>query len=157
MPVRKASTENRLSEQKIHSLSCIKDIIRLPRSQRHTRLYHSLFSKKIPSTGTTTMYIAVINPAFPTDVYMIPNCCRLLAIQRSTPQAIPPMKSVFRSLPSIFLQLPCCLFHLSFPKGQCMEAVPHLNDASHHIKRKRTNIIHADTLCNKCHAPDGRS
>ena len=47
--MRKASTENRLSEQKIHSLSCIKDIIRLPRSQRHTRLYHStFFSKKNP-------------------------------------------------------------------------------------------------------------
>ena len=36
-----------------------------------------------------------MNPAFPTVVYWIPNCWKLLARQRATPQQIPPITSVF--------------------------------------------------------------
>ena len=33
--------------------------------------------KKIPIIGTKIMYNVVKNPAFPTDVCWIPNCCKL--------------------------------------------------------------------------------
>ena len=128
MPVRKASTENRLSEQKIHSLSCIKDIIRLPRSQRHTRLYHSLFfPKKNPKYRNNHNVHCCDKSCFSDRCIHDP---KLLQITCNTEKHTAGNTANEKCLPlfaiQFFLQLPCCLFHLSFPKGQCMEAVPHL-------------------------------
>ena len=39
----------------------------------------------------------MIKPAFPTVVYLMPNCWKLLARQRQIPQAIPPIIRVFFS------------------------------------------------------------
>ena len=41
-----------------------------------------------------------MKPAFPTEVYLIPNCWKLLARQRQIPQLIPPMSKVLR--PAVF-------------------------------------------------------
>ena len=57
----------------------------------------------MPNIGTRTMYIAVINPDLPTDVYIIPYCCKLLAIQRVIPVRIPPNIKVLFVLLFLFL------------------------------------------------------
>ena len=64
-------------------------------------LIPAFFPKKILNIGTSTMYIAVINPALPTVVYCIPICCRLPATKSMTPQQIPPSSRFFR-LPGVF-------------------------------------------------------
>ena len=43
--------------------------------------------------GTMMIYSAVINPAFPTVVYCMPYCCRLLARNSTQPQHTPPISS----------------------------------------------------------------
>ena len=42
------------------------------------------------------MYIAVINPLFPTVVYWMPICCRFDAIHSRTPQMMPPGSACFQ-------------------------------------------------------------
>ena len=61
----------------------------------------TFFFRKIPKIGTSTMYNAVIKPAFPTVVYFTPNCCRLDATHNAIPQQIPPMRRVFFSFSDI--------------------------------------------------------
>ena len=63
--------------------------------------------------------MAVMNPAFPTVVNRMPNCCRLLAAARTTPQQMPPVRSVFLSPRSFFISsslMPLFLFQLSIRK-----------------------------------------
>ena len=48
---------------------------------------------KIRRKGTMMIYSAVINPAFPTVVYCMPYCCRLLARNSTQPQHTPPISS----------------------------------------------------------------
>ena len=57
----------------------------------------TFFFIKRSKIGTIKIYMAVINPAFPTVVKEIPNCWKLLAIQSISPQLIPPMINVFLS------------------------------------------------------------
>ena len=51
----------------------------------------------MPSTGTTTMYSAVMKPALPTLAYCRAHCCRLLARPRITPHKTPPSHRFFLS------------------------------------------------------------
>ena len=64
------------------------------------------FFKNSPSTGTITIYSAVIKPAFPTVVWAMPNCCRLLLAQRKMPQQIPPSTAIRRCSFSVFPAFP---------------------------------------------------
>lgn len=43
-----------------------------------------------------------MNPAFPTIVYIIPNCWRVLPVVSAIPQQIPPRSNLFFSVPVIF-------------------------------------------------------
>ena len=63
-----------------------------------------------------------MNPAFPTVVYWIPNCWKLLARQRATPQQIPPIIRVFLA-PGITGTCSFLLFFLS--KTICREEGRH--------------------------------
>ena len=50
--------------------------------------------RKRPSSGTMTMYSAVIKPALPGVVVWMPICCSMEARQRARPHRIPPVASV---------------------------------------------------------------
>ena len=51
----------------------------------------------IPSSGTITIYRAVMNPALPTVVYMTPNCWAVAAAPSARPQSTPPFSRVRRA------------------------------------------------------------
>ncbi len=53
--------------------------------------------KKIPMTGTITIYIAVRNPAFPASVSTSASCCRLQARNSGKPHRRPAFKSFLSS------------------------------------------------------------
>lgn len=57
----------------------------------------TFFFKKIPNMGTKIIYRVVINPALPTLVYLIPNCCRVLAMVRKIPHRSPALTFSFQS------------------------------------------------------------
>ncbi len=57
----------------------------------------TFFFKKIPNMGTKIIYSVVINPALPTLVYLIPNCCSVLAIVREIPHRSPALTFSFQS------------------------------------------------------------
>ena len=68
----------------------------------------TFFFRKIPNMGTKMIYSVVINPALPTLVYLIPNCCKVLAIVRKMPHKSPAFTFSFQSRgaalsPAIFL------------------------------------------------------
>ena len=54
------------------------------------------FLIKTPSSGTITIYSAVIKPAFPAVVMLMPNCWKELATHKTTPQATPPIRELRR-------------------------------------------------------------
>ena len=58
----------------------------------------AFFLKRSPRIGTIIMYKAVMKPAFPTVVCMMPNCCKVLATPSAVPQHTPPITS-FHLLP----------------------------------------------------------
>ena len=64
--------------------------------------------RKIPKTGTSTIYIAVRKPAFPTVVCAIPICWMMEAHPSASPHRIPPRTSVFPLItrPSTVRRLP---------------------------------------------------
>ena len=53
-----------------------------------------------------TIYRAVMKPAFPTVVYLIPNCWKLLARNRKKPQVRPPFRSRERSCAEYGCEMP---------------------------------------------------
>ena len=57
----------------------------------------TFFFKKMPNMGTKIIYRVVINPALPTLVYLIPNCCRVLAMVRKIPHRSPALTFRFQS------------------------------------------------------------
>ena len=59
----------------------------------HT-FFGTCFFKNIPNIGTIIMYNDVINPAFPTEVYLMPICWNDDATKRAIPQHMPPIMSV---------------------------------------------------------------
>ena len=63
------------------------------RSTLNTALSPGFRCTKMPSTGTSTIYMAVRNPALPGAVYTSPTCCKLAAANSATPQVIPPRHS----------------------------------------------------------------
>ncbi len=56
-------------------------------------LIPTFLPRSIPRSGTIRIYSAVINPAFPADVYLIPICCREVDKVRITPQHKPPISN----------------------------------------------------------------
>ena len=52
-------------------------------------------SRKL-TTGTNSMYMAVMNPALPAVVVTRPICCVMLPRARNTPQPMPPATLAFR-------------------------------------------------------------
>ena len=100
-----ASPYDRLNDSVMHS----KYIPTTPMiTAINTRNVFFCFRKTWAIIGTSSIYIAVINPAFPTDVYLMPTCCRLLAINKKKPQTSPPASSVLFSsgVPAAFLFSP---------------------------------------------------
>ena len=87
-----AHAMTRLSPMVIVKLSSV-----MHRSQRPTRarttatqMFRPLVRpRKIPRTGTITIYKLVRNPALPTVVYRSPNCCRDSEIKSIVPQINP--------------------------------------------------------------------
>ena len=69
----------------------------------------ALFPRKILAIGTRIIYSVVINPAFPTVVYMIPNCWNSAALPRAIPQRIPPLSVTPKGAPSFPSFMAFCL------------------------------------------------
>ena len=110
----------------------------------------------------------VINPAFPTVVYCMPNCWKLLARHRNdllehTCRAYGETTADAanqRDLPSLFSLLRrflTCLCLLLFLLTECNQRQKNRasNKASCTIKGKRPHIIHPNALRHKGHTPDG--
>ena len=94
-----------------------------------------------------------MNPAFPTVVYWIPNCWKLLARQRATPQQIPPIIRVFLA-PGI---TGTCsfLFILPVKKPYTGKKDDTTHKASDAVKCKWAHVIHSNALRHKGHPPYG--
>ena len=52
------------------------------------------FLRNRPMMGTSTMYMAVRNPALPASVYRSPSCCKVAAANRAQPQISPTFHSL---------------------------------------------------------------
>lgn len=62
------------------------------------------FPRKIPRTGTNTIYMAVRKPALPASVWTSPTCCRLAAANRAMPHKNPAFQSFLSEKISVNLR-----------------------------------------------------
>lgn len=95
------------------------------------------------------IYSVVINPALPTLVYLIPNCCKVLAIVRKMPHKSPAFTFSFQSRgaalsPAIFLLI---RIYTRIFGGT--------DQGTDTVKGERMHIVHALALGDESHAPDG--
>ena len=104
----------------------------------------------IPSSGTITIYRAVMNPALPTVVYLTPNCWAVAATPSARPQSTPPFSRVRRAA-----GLLSGVRRLSrSSSGMAGSSTSPPDQEPGHIKGKGPQMVHPHALGHKGRPPD---